>query len=118
VNSRIISVHNQKVFWLLKQLLLSHELSFLRCQRNSKLVARLSDDGSCLQHYEGDHVRLWVAHDDKSIELREIETGLSNGDLVEVRTNLKAPFLSCKLTPQLTIPHSDFTGKRTATSLP
>jgi len=31
-----------------------------------------------------------VAHDDKSIELREIETGLTNGDLVEVRTNLKA----------------------------
>jgi membrane fusion protein, heavy metal efflux system len=40
--------------------------------------------------YEGDRVRLWVAHDDKSIELREIETGLTNGDLVEVRTNLKA----------------------------
>ena len=40
--------------------------------------------------YEGDHVRLWVVHDDKSIELREIETGLTNGDLVEVRTNLKA----------------------------
>ncbi len=40
--------------------------------------------------YEGDHVRLWVAHDDKSIELREIETGLTNGDLVEARTNLKA----------------------------
>ncbi|WP_156164620.1 efflux RND transporter periplasmic adaptor subunit [Bradyrhizobium sp. LTSP885] len=40
--------------------------------------------------YEGDHVRLWVAHDDKSIELREIETGLTNGNLVEVRTNLKA----------------------------
>ena len=40
--------------------------------------------------YEGDHVRLWVVHDDKSIELREIETGLTNGDSVEVRTNLKA----------------------------
>jgi cobalt-zinc-cadmium efflux system membrane fusion protein len=39
--------------------------------------------------YEGDHVRLWVAHDDKSIELRDIETGLTNGDLVEARTNLK-----------------------------
>jgi membrane fusion protein, heavy metal efflux system len=39
--------------------------------------------------YEGQHVRLWVAHDDKSIELREIETGLTNGDLVEVKTNLK-----------------------------
>jgi cobalt-zinc-cadmium efflux system membrane fusion protein len=40
--------------------------------------------------YEGEHVRLWVAHDDNSIELREVETGLTNGDLVEVRTNLKA----------------------------
>jgi len=40
--------------------------------------------------YEGDRVRLWVAHDDKSLELREIRTGLTNGDLVEVRTNLKA----------------------------
>jgi cobalt-zinc-cadmium efflux system membrane fusion protein len=39
--------------------------------------------------YEGDKVRLWVAHDDKSIELREITTGLTNGDLVEVRANLK-----------------------------
>jgi membrane fusion protein, heavy metal efflux system len=40
--------------------------------------------------YEGERVHLWVAHDDKSLELREIETGLTNGDLVEVRSNLKA----------------------------
>jgi cobalt-zinc-cadmium efflux system membrane fusion protein len=40
--------------------------------------------------YEGERVRLWVAHDDRSLELREIRTGLTNGDLVEVRTNLKA----------------------------
>src|SRR3984893_17948451 len=40
--------------------------------------------------YEGDNVRLWVVHDDKSIELRNVETGLTNGDLVEVRSNLKA----------------------------
>jgi membrane fusion protein, heavy metal efflux system len=40
--------------------------------------------------YEGDRVRLWVVHDDKSIELRDIKTGLTNGDLVEARTNLKA----------------------------
>jgi cobalt-zinc-cadmium efflux system membrane fusion protein len=40
--------------------------------------------------YEGDQVRLWVAHDDKSIELRRIKTGLINGDLVEVDGNLKA----------------------------
>jgi membrane fusion protein, heavy metal efflux system len=40
--------------------------------------------------YEGEHVRLWVAHDDQSIELRDVETGLTNGDFVEARTNLKA----------------------------
>src|SRR5579871_5463805 len=39
--------------------------------------------------YEGERVRLWVAHEDKSLELRDIQTGLINGDLVEVRTNLK-----------------------------
>ena len=39
--------------------------------------------------YEGDQVRLWVAHDDKSIELRQIKTGLTNGNLVEVDGNLK-----------------------------
>jgi membrane fusion protein, heavy metal efflux system len=39
--------------------------------------------------YEGDQVRVWVAHDDKSIELRQIKTGLTNGDLVEVQGNLK-----------------------------
>src|SRR6266446_5114311 len=33
--------------------------------------------------YEGDEVRVWVAHEDKSIELRQIKTGLTNGDLVE-----------------------------------
>ncbi|MFY9952793.1 efflux RND transporter periplasmic adaptor subunit [Bradyrhizobium sp.] len=40
--------------------------------------------------YEGDQVRVWVAHDDKSVELRLIKTGLVNGDLVEVDGNLKA----------------------------
>jgi membrane fusion protein, heavy metal efflux system len=39
--------------------------------------------------YEGQRVRLWVAHDDKSIELRDIETGLINGDFVEAKTNLR-----------------------------
>ena len=39
--------------------------------------------------YEGERVRLWVAHDDKSLELRQVTTGLTNGDLVEIRTNLK-----------------------------
>jgi membrane fusion protein, heavy metal efflux system len=40
--------------------------------------------------YEGDRVRLWVAGDDKTIELREVETGLTNGNLVEIRNSLKA----------------------------
>ena len=40
--------------------------------------------------YEGDQVRVWVAHEDKSIELRQIKTGLTNGDLVEVDGNLKS----------------------------
>jgi cobalt-zinc-cadmium efflux system membrane fusion protein len=39
--------------------------------------------------YEGDQVRVWVAHEDKSIELRQIKTGLANGNLVEVEGNLK-----------------------------
>ena len=39
--------------------------------------------------YEAQRVRLWVANDDKSLELREVQTGLVNGDYVEVRTNLK-----------------------------
>jgi cobalt-zinc-cadmium efflux system membrane fusion protein len=39
--------------------------------------------------YEGDQVRVWVAHEDKTIELRQIRTGLTNGDLVEVHGNLK-----------------------------
>jgi cobalt-zinc-cadmium efflux system membrane fusion protein len=39
--------------------------------------------------YEGDQVRLWVTHEDKSIELRQIKPGLTNGDLVEVEGDLK-----------------------------
>jgi membrane fusion protein, heavy metal efflux system len=40
--------------------------------------------------YEGDQVRVWVAHEaDKSIELRLIKVGLANGNLVEVLGNLK-----------------------------
>src|SRR5882762_3953571 len=39
--------------------------------------------------YEADQVRVWVAHDDKSIELLSIKPGLTNGDLVEVLGNLK-----------------------------
>ena len=39
--------------------------------------------------YEGEQVRIWVAHPDKTIELRQIKPGLTNGDLVEVVGNLK-----------------------------
>ena len=39
--------------------------------------------------YEGDQVRVWIARDDKTIELRQIKPGLINGDLVEVAGNLK-----------------------------
>jgi len=39
--------------------------------------------------YEGDQVRIWVAHEDKSIELRQVKTGRINGDLVEIHGNLK-----------------------------
>jgi len=33
--------------------------------------------------YEGNTVRVWVAHDDHSIELREIKTGLANGNMIQ-----------------------------------
>ncbi|MEH2535724.1 cobalt-zinc-cadmium efflux system membrane fusion protein [Bradyrhizobium sp. AZCC 1588] len=39
--------------------------------------------------YEGDQVRIWVANPDKTIELRQVKPGLTNGDLVEVVGNLK-----------------------------
>lgn len=39
--------------------------------------------------YEGNQVRVWVTHDDKTIELRQIRIGLANGDLVEVKGNLQ-----------------------------
>src|SRR5258705_2158527 len=39
--------------------------------------------------YEGDQVRVWVAHEHKSIELRQITTGLTNGELFEVHANLR-----------------------------
>src|SRR3982074_2858645 len=39
--------------------------------------------------YEGSEVRVWVAHEDKTIELRQIKPGLTNGDLVEVEGNLR-----------------------------
>lgn len=38
--------------------------------------------------YEADQVRVWVANEDKTIELRRVRPGLTNGDLVEVIGNL------------------------------
>jgi cobalt-zinc-cadmium efflux system membrane fusion protein len=38
---------------------------------------------------EGDQVRVWVAHEDNTIELRQVKIGLTNGELVEVKGNLK-----------------------------
>lgn len=39
--------------------------------------------------HEADQVRVWVAREDKSVELRQIKIGLINGNLVEVTSNLK-----------------------------
>jgi cobalt-zinc-cadmium efflux system membrane fusion protein len=54
-------------------------------------VAILSDEGTmsaavpraALIH-EGSVVRVWIAHDDKTIELRQIETGLTDGSKVQI----------------------------------
>jgi cobalt-zinc-cadmium efflux system membrane fusion protein len=40
--------------------------------------------------YEGSAARVWVAHEDKSIELREIKTGLSNGPMIQALEGLRA----------------------------
>jgi cobalt-zinc-cadmium efflux system membrane fusion protein len=38
--------------------------------------------------YEGDAARVWVVRDDKSIELRRVKVGLTNGNMVEVLEGL------------------------------
>ena len=40
--------------------------------------------------YEGSAVRVWVAHDDHTIELREIKTGLINGTMIQAVDGLRA----------------------------
>jgi cobalt-zinc-cadmium efflux system membrane fusion protein len=40
--------------------------------------------------YEGEQARVWVVNDDKSIELRQIKTGLVNGKAIQVLDGLKA----------------------------
>lgn len=39
--------------------------------------------------YEGDAARLWIAHDDHSIELRKIKIGLSDGNLLQVLSGIR-----------------------------
>jgi len=39
--------------------------------------------------YEGDAARLWVAHDDRSIELRKIKIGLTDGNLSQVLNGVR-----------------------------
>ena len=40
--------------------------------------------------YEGSSVRIWVAHEDKTIELRQIKTGLTNGAMIQVIEGVNA----------------------------
>jgi cobalt-zinc-cadmium efflux system membrane fusion protein len=40
--------------------------------------------------YEGDRVRIWVAHPDKTVELRTVKTGLVNGGFVSILDGLAA----------------------------
>jgi cobalt-zinc-cadmium efflux system membrane fusion protein len=40
--------------------------------------------------YEGSSVRIWVAHEDKTIELRQIKTGLTNGRMIQVLEGINA----------------------------
>lgn len=39
--------------------------------------------------YEGETARLWVARDDKSLELRQVRLGLTNGDRIQVLDGLR-----------------------------
>jgi cobalt-zinc-cadmium efflux system membrane fusion protein len=40
--------------------------------------------------YEADNARVWVVRSDKSIELRQVKTGVTRGDLVQVTQGLQA----------------------------
>jgi len=39
--------------------------------------------------YEGNTARVWIAHDDKSVEMRNIKAGLSSGQMVQVLDGLR-----------------------------
>jgi membrane fusion protein, heavy metal efflux system len=40
--------------------------------------------------YEGNSVRVWIAHDDRTIELRRIKTGLINGTMIQAVEGISA----------------------------
>ena len=40
--------------------------------------------------YEGSTARIWVARDDRSLELRQVELGLVSGNTIQVLKGLKA----------------------------
>jgi len=40
--------------------------------------------------YDGNVAHVWVARDDKSVERRDIKTGLSNGQMIQVLDGLRA----------------------------
>jgi membrane fusion protein, heavy metal efflux system len=39
--------------------------------------------------YDGNSARVWIARDDKAVEMRKIKTGLSNGQMVQVLDGLR-----------------------------
>ncbi|MEP7030733.1 MAG: efflux RND transporter periplasmic adaptor subunit [Pseudolabrys sp.] len=39
--------------------------------------------------YDGNAARVWIVHDDRAVEARQIKTGLSNGSMVQVLDGLK-----------------------------
>jgi cobalt-zinc-cadmium efflux system membrane fusion protein len=39
--------------------------------------------------YDGKIAHVWVTHDDKSVERRDIKTGLSNGQMIQVIEGLR-----------------------------
>ena len=39
--------------------------------------------------YEGNTARVWVARDDKAVELRQVKTGLINGNMIQILEGLR-----------------------------
>jgi membrane fusion protein, heavy metal efflux system len=40
--------------------------------------------------FEGDSARVWVARDDKTVELRQVKPGLSNGNMIQILEGLQS----------------------------